>query len=336
VDERGRIELLERLFRPLAGPDVAVGVGDDAAVLELGPEPVVCSVDAAVEGTHFERRWLGLDDLGFKATMAALSDLAAMGARARAVLAALGLPDDVDDTALEAIARGQAEACRLAGAALVGGNLARSRELSITTTVIGQCARPLTRAGARPGDGVWLAGDLGLAAAGLGLARRAHGDEGGACRRALERWRRPRALLDEGRAAAALAHAAIDVSDGLLLDVHRLATASAVSIVLEQDGLVSNDLTELAALLEMEALDLALGGGEDYALIVTLPAGSALEGFVHIGSVEAAPPSGSGPKGPAPPSGSGPKGPERASRLWLATPAGRQAVEPRGFDHFAR
>ncbi|MEJ7733255.1 MAG: AIR synthase related protein, partial [Polyangiaceae bacterium] len=104
------------------------------------------------------RAWLGPIDIGWRATAAAISDLAAMGAEPLGVLAALVLPDDVDDAALAAIADGQRGAAEDAGTAVIGGNLARGRELTITTTALGRAIDPLPRDGARAGDAVWLAG----------------------------------------------------------------------------------------------------------------------------------------------------------------------------------
>ncbi|MBI4952641.1 MAG: thiamine-phosphate kinase, partial [Myxococcales bacterium] len=165
-DEESRVARLARTFGR-APRGVLCGIGDDAAVLAPGRERLVWTVDVQVEGVHFERSWLGLDALGYRAVMAAASDLAAMGARPRAVVAGLVLPPGFSDAALGALARGQARACRELGTAVVGGNLARGGELSVTTSVLGHAARPLLRSGARPGDGVWVAGATGLAGAGL-------------------------------------------------------------------------------------------------------------------------------------------------------------------------
>jgi thiamine-monophosphate kinase len=295
------VERLVRLRRILARarPGITLGIGDDAAVVEAAA-PLAVSVDALVEGTHFRRAWLSFHDLGYKATMAALSDLAAMGAEPLAVLAALTLPDDVADADLEAIARGQAEACDEAGTSVAGGNLARG-PLSITTTVLGSAPRALRRDGARPGDVLLLAGELGLAAA----AVRAFLADAEPPPAADAAWRRPRARLTEGRRAAAVAHAAIDVSDGLALDASRLAEASRVAVVFDAAALVSPALGDAA-------LDLALHGGEDYALLVAAPAGTVLEGFRTVGRChESARP-----------------------EVWLETAGGRQEVAPTGYDHF--
>jgi thiamine-monophosphate kinase len=279
VNERERVALLAGIF--------GSAIGDDAAMLE---GELVWTVDACVESTHFRRAWISWEDLGWKSFMAAASDIAAMGADPIGALSALVLTTDVDDGALEAIARGQKAAAEVTGAPVAGGNLARGGEVSITTTVLGRTDRPITRAGAKEGDLVLVAGALGHAGAGLAALRA--GDVQNAY---VAAWRRPRALIREGLAMRGVATAAIDVSDGLGIDAHRLAEASGVAIVLEDEALASFGV-------EVKHV---LGGGEDYALLVT--ARAPIEGFYLVGRVE---------------SGSG-------VRL-----VGGRAIEPDGFDHF--
>lgn len=284
--EAERVVLLARLFG--AGPtaDGGYGIGDDAAVLASPHEPLVWTIDAAVEGVHFRRDLLSFEELGYRATMAAASDLAAMGARPLGLLAALVLPRDMDDEALLALARGQHEAAQQLGVAVLGGNLARGGELSITTTALGATAEPLRRDGARVGDALWIAGPLGLAAAGLRLALRHEAPRTEAAHRALAAFRRPVAQLAAGLAARPFARAAIDVSDGLAQDLAHVARASGVRLVLDPAALVSPELEEVAAQLGETALALALHGGEDYALVVAAPPGAPLTGFRRIGGCE--------------------------------------------------
>jgi thiamine-monophosphate kinase len=247
-------------------PRVAIGIGDDAAVIEHAGSPLVLTVDEQVEGTHFDRALLSFEDLGWRATMAAASDLAAMGARPLAALSSWVLPRDFDDADVERIAHGQREACDALGAHIVGGNLARGPVVSIATTWVGTCESPITRSGAKPGDGVWLCGALGLAAAGFRALteKRAGFDD------AIRAWRRPRALIAEGLRMARVAHACIDVSDGLANDAGHLAHASKVRIRFDESALGTSDEV--------------LSGGEDYALLCASP--TAIEGFVRVGVVE--------------------------------------------------
>lgn len=280
--EHERIALLKELFASELERDVTVSIGDDAAVLPPGGASLVWSIDAAVEGTHFRRDLMTLADAGFRATMAALSDLAAMGAEPAGVLSSLVLPADLADEDLLELASGQRQAADACRTALIGGNLARGDVISITTTVLGRAKRPLTRSGARPGDGIWVSGDLGWAAAGL-ASLLAGGDQPP---RAVAAFRRPEARISAGLVAAAQgATAAVDVSDGLVADISHLAVASGVRAVLDEAALADDALDTLAAGLGRSGLRFVLAGGEDYALVVTTRAAS-LPGFRHIGACE--------------------------------------------------
>ena len=300
---------------------IRVGIGDDAAVLEaLGASAgaLVWTVDAQVEGTHFRADWASWEDIGWRSFMAAASDLAAMSAEPVAALSALVLASSVDDEALDALARGQAAASRAIGAPVVGGNLARGTETSITTTLLGRSLSPVLRSGARAGDGLWLAGPVGLAAVGLAILERSVRDarivehaDAAACLRA---WRRPIARMEQGRALAGVAHAAIDVSDGLAHDAWQLATAGDVRVVLDLAPVLAAGGEALAAgarLVGLGAEGFALHGGEDYALLAA--SAGELPGFVRIGTVE--------------PRADG-------ARVVLRTSGGIEHLDPRGFDHF--
>jgi thiamine-monophosphate kinase len=304
---------------------IRVGIGDDAAVLDAsGAGALVWTVDAQVDGTHFRTRWVSWEDIGWRSFMAAASDLAAMSAAPVAALSALVLPTSVDDEALDALARGQAAASLAVGAPVVGGNLARGTETSITTTLFGRTSSPVLRSGARPGDGLWLAGPVGLANVGLTILERSVQNAGIVehvdAAAGLEAWRRPIARIAQGRALAGVAHAAIDVSDGLAHDAWQLATASGVRVVLDVASVLAAGGEALAAgakLLAGLPIDFALHGGEDYALLAA--SAGALPGFVRIGSVEPAD-----------------DGAYEGARVVLRSASGAiEPVDPRGFDHFA-
>lgn len=314
MSELARLALLRRLLTITPTPGVVVGIGDDAAVLTQGVGSLVWTVDTAVEGVHFRRAWASLRDIGWRSFMAAASDLAAMGAAPRGALSALVLPASFTDIELEELALGQANAAAALGTAIVGGNLSRGAELSITTSVLGEAPRPVLRSGARPGDIVAIAGRLGLAAAGLEALGRGTPPGSAGMTTAIETWRHPRALIAEGLAAGSTASAGIDLSDGLALDATRLAAESGVSIVLDADRVLAvggPDLTEVARLLSIAPLDLALYGGEDYALLMTFAPHEIASPFTAVGQCDA---------------GDG---------VFLRLPDGaRQKIAARGFDHF--
>ncbi|MBM3907751.1 MAG: thiamine-phosphate kinase [Gemmatimonadetes bacterium] len=239
---------------------LASGIGDDCAVLDVpAGERLVLSVDTAVEGVHFRRTWLSPEEIGYRATMAALSDLAAMAATPMGVAIALTLPTGWKDEFL-ALCDGIGEATKAVGARIIGGDLSRGADLSLSLTVVGHVATPLSREGARPGDAIWVTGALG----GPLLALRAweRGETPDATARA--RFARPTARFDAARWL--LAHGAtagLDLSDGLLSDAGHLAAAGGVQLVVNLD--------RLPALAGATAED-AAQSGEEYELLVTGPA----------------------------------------------------------------
>jgi thiamine-monophosphate kinase len=272
ASEAALIAELERVFRGATSAEVRLGIGDDAAVLRAaGGASLVWTVDCVVEGVHFERSWLGWAELGRRASHAAVSDIAAMGAEPVAMLSALVLPAGTPSSLVRGIGQGQARASRELGCPVVGGNISRGPSVAITTTVLGRAARPLRRFGAKPGDELWLVGAIGGARAGL-LSLLAHGRRGGrdalaACQRA---WRLPRARVAEGRRLVGRAHACVDVSDGLAADARHLADASGVRLVVDSDRLVAAWDPRLASACRALGVDpgaVALEGGEDYALL---------------------------------------------------------------------
>jgi thiamine-monophosphate kinase len=288
LSELDAIALIESVLATRRKPRaVELGIGDDAAVLKVGAGRLVWTVDACIEGVHFDRSWLSLEDLGWKSLMAAASDLAAMGAAPIGALAQLALPKSLKRHELAALARGQARAARAIACPVIGGNLSRASELGIVTTVLGRVERPLFRSGARAGDALFLAGAVGRAALGLRLLQARKRARTPAERAALAAWRRPRALIEEGRRLARHAHAAIDVSDGLAGDAAHAARASGVMIVIEEQALLAREPAGFALAarrVSVDPLELMLFGGEDYALIAA--SARALRGLSRIGRVE--------------------------------------------------
>lgn len=266
ASERELIALIARRVAP--PPGVLLGIGDDAALL-APPESaraLAVSCDALVEGSHF-LAGAAPEDLGWKALAVNLSDLAAMGAQPRHALLALTLPDG-DALWLQHFLDGFLALAEAQGVALVGGNLARGPR-QIAVTVLGEVAPTcaLRRSGGRPGDRLWVTGTLGGAAAALAAERQG--------REAPLPWRRrlwrPEPRVGVGLALAGVAHAAIDVSDGLLADLMRLCAASGVGAELDLATLPLAPGIEVLA--TEERLYLALSGGEDYELLLALPPG---------------------------------------------------------------
>lgn len=280
-------------------------VGDDAAVLEVPPgERVVVTTDTSVEGVHFKREWLNHFEIGYRATVASLSDLAAMGARPLGIVIALTLPYGDQQEARE-LAIGIREGAAAVLCPIVGGDLSSGLALSLTITALGSVSRPLTRAGARVGDKVYVTGALGGPAAAL----RAWLSGKQPSERDRARFAAPVPRIEPAIALAARgASSAIDISDGLAADARHLAAASNVGIEI--------DIERVPRVPGVTA-EQAVSSGEEYELIVTAkdidaPAFSDEFGLelTEVGRVVAAP-----------------------ARV-VVLQDGRPVAMPRGFDHF--
>lgn len=250
--------VVERLRRRLpAAPAGHTWIGDDAAVVDDG---WLLAVDSVVAGVHAPEG-TSLRELGYRAVVRNVSDIAAMAGRPQYLLVALvGVAGADVDSLFDGI---EAAAARY-GCGVVGGDLASGPGPSVTVTVTGRCrpgVGPVLRSGARPGDSLWVTGPLGGAAASGYTAQ-------------------PSARVEEGEAAArAGATAMIDISDGLAVDARRLAEASGVGVTIDRASIpVARGAT----------LDQAMGGGDDYELLYTLPPGAAGPG-VRIGACSADP-----------------------------------------------
>lgn len=288
---------------------LAVGLGDDAATVTAPRgDKLVVSTDAAVEGIHFRRDWVSLREAGYRATAAALSDLAAMAAMPIGILVAFTTDPARRDDLLK-VADGIADAIRATGTVIVGGNVSAGPALTITTTVLGSAYAPVTRSGARPGDSIYVSGRLGGPAAAVRSLEK--GERPQPAHR--DRFAAPSPRLREARWLAARgATAMIDVSDGLARDAEHLAAASGVSIHIDAD---------LLPMMEGASFDDAAGGGEEYELLCAAPKDIDVSGFAAtfgvpltlIGSVTAS---------------------DESTGVELTRGGVRVAV-PEGYDHFS-
>lgn len=240
------------------GPN-ARGIGDDAAVIpSIGDRSLVVSTDTSVENVHFKREWLTPQEIGYRATAAALSDLAAMAARPLGILVALTVPESWRGD-LDALTDGIGEASAKSVAPVLGGDTTSGSELSLTITVLGTVRDALTRSGARPGDRVYVTGRLGGSITALRDfdSGRMPGEI------ARQRFAHPvPRILESAWLASKGATAAIDISDGLAAEADHLASASKVMISLR--------LEEVPTVEGVSATD-AIQSGEEYELLITGP-----------------------------------------------------------------
>ena len=280
-------ELIARIrtLLPAAPGWLLVGIGDDAAVVEPERNRVeVLTVDAVVEGIHFDRAFVPPDAIGHRALAVNLSDLAAMGAAPRLALLSMALPASLPLADFDAIAAGLAALAARHRLHVVGGNLTRSPgPLMIDVTVIGTVKRrqALTRTGARPGDDVYVSGTIGTAAAGLRLlqssVRSHHSSVGPAS--ATDDWRltnaylrpEPRLALGIHLARNKAASACMDLSDGLSDGLEQMAEASGVGMTIDAAALPIEPAAR--ALFDARGQDPvaeALAGGDDYELLIAV------------------------------------------------------------------
>lgn len=286
-------DLLDRIFPHLpVGSRTLVPPGDDAAVVTAPDGRYVVTCDVLVEDVHFRRRWSSGEDVGRRAAMQNLADVAAMGARPVALVVGLVTPPDTPVAWVEGLARGLGDACRPLDVGVVGGDLSSGPAVVVAVTAHGDLeGRPaVRRSGARAGDVVAHAGRRGWSAAGLALlaAGRDDIDPG-----LVDAYRSPEPDLAAGPAAArAGATAMLDVSDGLLRDGRRLARASGVTLALDAPAVgFADDLRRLedaAGALGVCVDDWLLTGGEDHGLLATFPPGAPLpDAFRPVGVVTA-------------------------------------------------
>ncbi len=287
VADAGEFGLIARVTARLAGtPATLLGPGDDAAVVAVPDGRVVASTDVLVEGRHFRRDWSSAADVGHRAAAANLADIAAMGASPSALLVAFCSPTDLDVGWAEELTDGLAAEARLAGAAIVGGDVSASPVLTVAVTALGDLGGrvPVLRSGARPGDRVALAGRLGWAAGGYAVLCRGFRTP----RVLVEAHRRPVVEYPAGPAAAdAGATSMIDVSDGLLADAGHVAAASRVAIDLHRSAFeVPEPMADAARALGADPYAWILTGGDDHALLATFPPDAGLPaGWRPVGLV---------------------------------------------------
>ncbi len=303
------------------GPFVLQGSGDDAAVLEGG---WVVSTDLTVEDVHFRRAWLGWREVGWRAAIAGLSDLAAMAAEPVGILASVASPLPVGED-LDALQAGLREAAESVGAGVLGGDLTSSPgPLVVDVMALGRTDAPVLRVGALPGDELWVTGHLGAAAAAV-----RSWEEGGAPPATLRaafarprarvreaRWLQDRAGGAEGRPGL---RAMLDLSDGLAGDAGHLAAGNRCAVIVEA-GRIPMHPEVIERLGEETARTLALHGGEDYELCFAASPGALdstpfVDAFgaplTRVGRFE---------------SGTG---------VWLEEGESRRRLDKGGFDHFA-
>lgn len=275
LTDLGEFAVIDRFAGSAGGPSVIVGIGDDAAVLESPGGCMLLTTDMLVEGRHFLASRIEPHALGYKALAVNVSDIAAMGGAPGYALVSLALPDSVDVEFIDGLREGFQQAAEQYGVTLAGGDTVGSTVIVVNVALTGSIphgGRWVARAGARAGDLVCVTNSLGRSDGGLRLLLAGDhtglGADGAAL---LHAHAYPQARVAEGQAASSLVSAMIDVSDGLLADLGHICTASGVGAEIDADAVpVASELAAVAAALGFNPLESALGGGEDYELLMTV------------------------------------------------------------------
>jgi thiamine-monophosphate kinase len=271
VSDLGELELLARIRARMREPTPnETWAGDDTAILGWSDDKILLTTDMIVEGIDFDLSYASGEDVGWKALAINASDIASMGGRPAHAVAAVGLRPETSVAFVDDFVDGLLAACDAYGVALVGGDVSAASEITATVAMVGAAiGRPLERSGAAAGDAICVTGSLGGAAAGLVALRRRMGDDVPAVARLKRRHLRPPARVAEAAALVSLAPTAmIDVSDGLAVDLGNLIQASDVGCEVDA-GAVPID-PDIRALGDVDPLEIAVLGGEDFELLFTI------------------------------------------------------------------
>jgi thiamine-monophosphate kinase len=307
LDELGEHDLIERIRKRFHLSAIPLGIGDDAAVLALpaGNDLLFCS-DLLVENTHFLRQMHPPESVGYKAVAVNVSDIGAMGGVPLHFLISLAAPGDLDLAWIDAFYSGVERACHELGVSLVGGDTSSAASIFVDVSIVGRVhsGRAVARSGAKPGDGIYVTGSLGASAHGLELLR--SGDMGAP---AVQRHLFPQPRHRVGARVADVAHAMIDISDGLSTDLNHIVMESGVSARIFQDKLPT-----AAGASESDVLH----GGEEYELIIAapeLPTRVEDVALTRIGEIIQS---------------------KKENRLFLVVGNKESLLRPRGWDHYRK
>ena len=282
--ERDLIINISEIFAAV-NPSVLVGIGDDAAILARPENHMVVTTDMAVEDVHFKVNWSSAEEIGRKVAAANLADIYAMGGKPKYLTVAMSATGNEEFEWMLGIARGIAHEAQIAGAQVVGGDLARGEKIVISITAIGECEKEILRSGAKVGDSIFVSTLPGWSAAGLIALQK--NVRGGSVDFAISEHRAPSVDYDNAEQIAINASSLCDISDSLMIQAEQMANASGVQFEIDGELIKLHsdfaDLSQVAELLDVSVFDLILSGGEDHVFLAT---GQALKGF-EIGKVRA-------------------------------------------------
>lgn len=276
ISEIGEDPFIQRIKEKMDSnlPEGIVGIEDDCAVVPFDGQPnnkvLLLSTDSLVEGCHFLRDIISPEDLGYKAVMVNVSDIAAMGGKSLYILMSIALPNNVEDTWLNGYLKGVSDACSEVGIFLIGGDTTASKDgIFINFTIVGEVEKSHVkyRKNAKNGDLICITAGLGDSLAGF------HSLMEGSVNRLTQKHCRPKAHFNEGLwlGKQEFVHAMMDLSDGLYLDLARMMLASGVGAEINLDKIpLSKDFTQFAKKHNWNEAEQAVVSGEEYCLLLTI------------------------------------------------------------------
>ncbi len=320
-DIGGEFALIDRLEKicPTRHTDLIVGVGDDAAVIRLSPEPapyLLVTTDILVSQRHFNKEWASPQQIGIKATECNISDIAAMGGTPTWLFVSLVLSDQTPVEWAEALYQGMAASCSRHGVVMAGGDTAKGAVDTVNITLLGSVDpdRLCLRSHARPGDLLLVSGTLGASAAGLALLL----EDRPTSDYLRQKHLAPTCRLETAKRIAPLVNAMIDISDGLGSEVHHICIQSGAGAEIEVDLIpLHPDVASAARQLQADPYHWALSGGEDFELLFSISPDKlgrlekAGVEYHRVGKVT-----------------------DASGGIVLIRPDGRRTMLPAGYDHF--
>ncbi|OGW20556.1 MAG: thiamine-phosphate kinase [Nitrospirae bacterium GWC2_46_6] len=273
----GELKLLQEVRKRFKTEDsgIILGIGDDAAVLAPQKENILVTTDMMNEGIHFDLSFTPPFQLGFKLVSVNVSDITAMGGRPKYLFLNIALKNDADEKMFWDMYEGISKAMDMYGVKLVGGDLCSAKnDMVLSATVIGTAEKFISRAGAKAGDKIYVTGALGDSACGLEILKKLTPELkekiGSSAEALIERHLMP--VARDSSEIAKHATSMIDISDGLFIDLCRICDESNVGAKVYLDKIpISDEMENAAGIMGLDAMHLAVSGGEDYELLFTAP-----------------------------------------------------------------
>ena len=312
VKDIGEFGLIDRITKKSSNKDVLVGIGDDAAIFKTKKGLQVLTTDCLVEGDHFNREWFSPFQIGMKAIEINVSDIAAMGGLPKYALVSIALPRTLGVEFVDRLYEGMWKTCDKYKIEIIGGNMTHCEKIVISITLTGEVDKKnlCLRSGAKPGDLIFVSGQLGNGRAGLRLFQ----ERIDGFKIVKKSYLEPKARLKTALDISSLVNSMIDVSDGLFPEVKHICNRSTCGAIIYKDKIpISEEVRDVAKKLGEDEYDYALFGGEDFELVYTISEENfeKVNGFL-VGKIT------------------------KDKKIRLYSDGKEESIEDKGYDHFSR